>query len=105
MRKASDMMAAEALDSMGSSKEAQTKDIHASTKALSTSVAPNKLDAGAMEAMVRIMALVLAMCVLPSERANDVDAANGVVVAQTTSAEDAVTFDKGRPAANEVAMT
>jgi hypothetical protein len=58
-----------------------------------------------MEAMVRIMAWVLAMCVLPHERAKDVDAANGVVVAQTTSAEDAVTFDRGRSAANEVAMT
>ena len=88
---------------MGRSRDAQIKDIHPSTNALSISVAPDKLSAGAIDAMVRIMALVLETCVLPILSARAF--ASGVVVAQTSSAEESSTLNKGRPAANAVAMT
>ena len=88
---------------MGRSRDAQIKDIHPSTNALSTSVAPDKLDTGASDAMVRIMALVLATCVLSMLSAKAF--ASGVVDAQTSSEDESSTLDKGRPAAIAVAMT
>ena len=88
---------------IGRSKDAQMKEIQPSTKALFTSVAPNKLQAGARDATVRIMALEPATWVWWKLSANDL--ASGVVCVQTASADETSIFVKERPAAKEVAIT